>query len=248
MNNTNIIYEINSIIYNIKKNPQKIENIYILKINKRTNTIINILNQKNIKYTVINNSTSPTFRFIKIKYDIICKLKIKHYKEKFTIITLIKKIKNPLFLILDRIQDPNNLGACIRSAEAANVTGIIITKNNSAKITPLVNKISCGCSSTMPIIIIKNIIRIIKILHSYNINTICMSSNANNPIYKNDLTKPIAIIIGSEINGIKPIIKKSCHANCNIPMLGICNSLNISVATGITLFEIQRQRYNYKYN
>ncbi|HFL8824105.1 MAG TPA: 23S rRNA (guanosine(2251)-2'-O)-methyltransferase RlmB [Candidatus Azoamicus sp. OHIO1] len=237
MTNKNILYGKNAIHNAININPEIIEIIFILKKSKTTDKITYLIKLKKISMIYVKKHINN----IPSEIQIVCKLK-NNTNKKTTLLSIIKKTKTPLFLILDRIQDPHNLGACIRSAEAANVTAIILTKNRSAKLSPLVLKISCSNLNKIQIITINNLVKTINILKANNILIIGMSANNNNSIYKKDLKIPIAIIIGSETNGIKQLVLKSCDDICKIPTYGTNKSLNVSVATGITLFEAQRQR------
>ncbi|UDG80251.1 23S rRNA (guanosine(2251)-2'-O)-methyltransferase RlmB [Candidatus Annandia pinicola] len=170
---------------------------------------------------------------------------IKEYKNKYNEKNISKIIKcntnNNIFLILNNIQDPRNLGACLRTAASIGISAVIITKNKSASITPLVRKISCGAIDKIPIIIVNNLLNTIKKFKKNNINIIGLDEKSKNIIYKTKILLPIAIILGSEGNGINKTIKKECDFLVSIPTLPTMSSLNVSVATGVCLFEITRQ-------
>jgi len=239
----NILYGKN-IIYNIlKMNSNIIDLIYIINSDKKTDEIITEATKKKIPYIFINKYYKKNINYLK-KNSIISKMKKfkKHSDE--SLLNIIEKNKNPLFLLLDRIKDPNNLGACIRTAEVSGVTAIIITKDKTTKLSPLISKISCGTSYFIPIIITNNLVKILTILKEHNIFTLGMSTHASSTIYEKKLNIPLAIIMGSESNGIKTIIKNNCDDIAKIPTFGNCKSLNVSTATGITLYEIQRQKLN----
>lgn len=164
------------------------------------------------------------------------------YNEKYISKILKKNINSNIFLILNNIQDPRNLGACLRTAASIGISAVIITKNKSARITPLVRKISCGATDKIPIIIVNSILNVIKIFKKNNINIIGLDEKSKNIIYKTKILLPVVIILGSEGNGINKTIKKECDFLVSIPTLSIMSSLNVSVATGICLFEIIRQK------
>ncbi len=237
--NKDIIYGINAIKNIIINKPEIIEVIYIQQkiVNKKIKQLLEKAKYLNINCLNIEKKIKGIEN-----YPIICKIKINNEPN-------IEKIKlnNKLILILDEIKDPQNLGSCIRTAEAANVDALIITKKNTTKQSPLITEISCGSNLIIPIINTDNIINIIKYLKHKNILIVGTSIDSNKTIYEENLTKPMALIIGSEEKGIKPIIKKNCDLILKIPILGKCGSLNLSVTTGIILFEIQRQK-NIKIN
>lgn len=148
----------------------------------------------------------------------------------------------PLILLLDSIQDPHNLGAIIRTAECSGVNGIITTIRNSASVNDTVEKTSAGATSHMKITRVNNLIPIIEILRQNNY-WIVGSKLGNSQNYTSiDYKQSIAIILGNEEKGIRPLVAKNCDFLAEIPMKGKIQSLNVSVATGVILFEVLRQR------
>jgi len=162
--------------------------------------------------------------------------------EKILIESIKNSSKKPLVLILDSIQDPRNLGACLRSANAAGVDFVIINKDGSAPINSLVYKASAGAINSLQIFLVTNIVRTIKAIQNEGIWVIGLDGNATTSIYDVNLADSTAIVMGSEGKGIRQLIKKTCDQLVIIPMSGNIESLNVSVATGIALFESIRQR------
>ena len=159
------------------------------------------------------------------------------------LIGIYKKIPdNPLVLILDSIQDPRNLGACLRSANAAGIDCVVINKDGSSPINAVVHKTSAGAINTLKIFQVTNLTRTIKALQKNGIWVIGLDGGASTTIYNVNLSDATAIVMGAEGKGIRPLIKKSCDQLGSIPMTGSIKSLNVSVATGSTLFESKRQR------
>jgi 23S rRNA (guanosine2251-2'-O)-methyltransferase len=148
----------------------------------------------------------------------------------------------PLLLALDSIQDPHNLGAIIRSAVAAGVNGIILPKDRSASITGTVIKISAGAVFHIAICTVTNLVNSFNILKEKGIWIFGTTKDASRPIYDTDLTVPACLVIGSEGKGLRPLVAEHCDLNISIPMQSALDSLNASVAAGIILFEIVRQR------
>ncbi|QJC35247.1 23S rRNA (guanosine(2251)-2'-O)-methyltransferase RlmB [Enterobacteriaceae endosymbiont of Donacia proxima] len=243
----NIIFGIHPIINMLKKNPLSFKEIFILNSKKKSNNIKELffyIKKYNINIYKVNKKWLDSKTNNSIHQGCMGVLnKLIFFKEN-DIINIINFSKKILILVLDRITDPHNLGACIRSAVAFNVNMIILPKKFSAKINATVKKVSCGTSDDIPIIFVKNLVNIIQFLKSLNIFIIGTDNNViNNTIYNYKLKYPICLVMGSENKGIKSIIKNNCDILLSIPMFNNVNSLNVSVATSIFLFEINRQNY-----
>jgi len=149
----------------------------------------------------------------------------------------------PLLLLLDQVTDPHNLGACVRTAEAAGCAAVIVPRDNAADIhSPVVAKSACGALARLPVMHVTNLSRAIERLQKAGYWTVGLAGEADDSIYDASLTGPTAIVMGSEGKGMRRLVRESCDQLIKIPMPGHVESLNVSVATGITLFEINRQR------
>ena len=153
-----------------------------------------------------------------------------------------KRNEDPFILILDGIEDTHNLGAIIRTAEAAGVHGIIIPKRRAASVNSTVSKIACGALQYMKIARVSNITDTINKLKEQGIWICGTDVNTDKYYYNQDLTGPLAIVIGNEANGISNLVKKQCDFLVKIPIIGNMQSLNASVSTGIIVYGILRQR------
>ncbi len=149
---------------------------------------------------------------------------------------------NPLILILDGVQDPHNLGACLRSAAAANVDAVILPKNRSASITPVVSKVASGGAEMLPIFIETNLSRVLEKLARKQLWSVALTGHTDTTIYDTDFRQASVIIMGNEEKGVSQNLLKHADFIAKIPMPGKMESLNVSVATGIVLFEALRQR------
>jgi 23S rRNA (guanosine2251-2'-O)-methyltransferase len=154
----------------------------------------------------------------------------------------LKSIKDPFVLILDGVQDPHNLGACIRTANGAGVDAVIIPRDNAAPITETVQSISCGGAAATPIFRVVNISRIMDKLKGLGVWIAGTSDKATQGLYTSDLRGPIALVMGSEGKGMRRLTEEKCDYLLTIPMTGVVPCLNVSVATGVCLYEIKRQR------
>lgn len=151
--------------------------------------------------------------------------------------------KSLLLLILERIKDPHNLGACIRTADAAGVDAVITGITDTATHSPTVTKVASGAAELIPLVAVKNIKKVLKWLGEYNVKIIGTSDQADEDIYSISTNGPIALIMGQEHEGISKMAKSHCDNLVRIPMYGKVSSLNVSVATGVCLFEINRKKY-----
>ncbi len=152
--------------------------------------------------------------------------------------------KLKLFLILDNVQDPHNLGACLRTADAAGVDGIIVSKDNSVGLTPTVCKVASGAAETITFYTVTNLARTIRQLKEHNIWITGTDGEAEQSLYQTDFTLSVALVLGAEGQGLRENTRKHCDQLISIPMNGTVESLNVSVATGVCLFEVLRQRNN----
>lgn len=155
---------------------------------------------------------------------------------------LLGRADNPLILVLDGVQDPHNLGACLRSAEAAGVAAVIVPRDRAAGITPVVRKSAAGAADRVPLIRVTNLARTLKTLKEAGVWLVGLAGETDVSLYALDLSGPIAIVMGGEGDGLRRLTREHCDHLAKIPMRGQAESLNVSVATGVALFEALRQR------
>lgn len=155
---------------------------------------------------------------------------------------LLEKTDQAFLLILDGVTDPHNLGACLRNADAAGVQGIIVPKDNSVGLTATVSKVACGAAETIPLFQVTNLARTMRHIQQKGVWIIGAAGEADCELYQADLKGSLAIAMGAEDKGLRRLTRESCDSIVSIPMAGSVSSLNVSVATGICLFEAVRQR------
>lgn len=148
----------------------------------------------------------------------------------------------PLLLVLDGVTDPHNLGACLRNADAAGVAAVIVPKDKSANINATVSKVACGAAETVPLVRVTNLARTMRSLQEQGIWFVGTAGEATQDIYQAKLTGPLAIVMGAEGDGMRRLTRETCDDLIKIPMAGSVSSLNVSVASGVCLFEAVRQR------
>jgi len=148
----------------------------------------------------------------------------------------------PLLLVLDGVQDPHNLGACLRSADAAGAHAVILPRDNSAPMTPVVRKVASGAAETIPVFRVTNLARTLEALKAAGIWLVGAAGEADQDLFAADLKGPVALVLGAEGTGLRRLTRDTCDFLVRIPMAGTVESLNVSVAAGICLFEAVRQR------
>ena len=164
------------------------------------------------------------------------------FDEKYLLQLAEERAGECLFLVLDGVTDPHNLGACLRSADGAGVDAVIVPKDNSVGLTPVVQKVACGAAESVPLVMVTNLTRTLEKLQRQGAWVVGAAGEAEQFIYDLDLTGPLVLVMGAEGKGIRQLTRKQCDYLAKLPMAGEVSSLNVSVATGICLFEIVRQR------
>lgn len=148
----------------------------------------------------------------------------------------------PLLLVLDGVQDPHNLGACLRSADAAGVDAVVVPRDRAVGLTATVRKVASGAAETVPLIQVTNLARTLRELQDQGLWVAGLAGEADNSLYDLDLTGPLALVLGAEDRGLRRLTRETCDWLARIPMHGSVESLNVSVAAGVCLFEALRQR------
>ena len=164
------------------------------------------------------------------------------YDESFLLKLAEEKGRDAFFLMLDGVTDPHNLGACLRAADGAGVQAVIVPKDNSVGLTPVVSKVACGAAETMPLVMVTNLTRTLEKLQQQGAWVVGTTGEAEELIYDIDLTGPMVLVMGAEGPGMRQLTQKQCDFLAKLPMEGEVSSLNVSVATGICLYEVVRQR------
>lgn len=247
MNKTEILYGIHPVFEAIKAGRRKIYEVYIAK-GKDSKRLTDI--------TKLSGSVKIPLKFVKSDYleeitgsafnqGIGAKVSLYPLVSFDEILNTIKPEEKDFFLLLDNIVDPQNLGSLIRTALCVGINGVVITKDRSAYPTPSVSKASAGAIEHAFVSVITNMVSAIKALKDKGIWIAGMDATADIPVYKCDLSGPIALVIGSEGKGIRPLVKVNCDFLVSIPQKDNISSLNASAAGAIAMYEAFRQR-NFK--
>lgn len=241
-----IVFGIHAVEVLLKRNSEVVNHIYVQnnRRDQRLHKLIKLAQTHNIK--VIQKSREELDELTDQRHQGVIaqcgQLKKTSYHEKHIPELLDAVDGDPFILILDGVTDPHNLGACLRSADAAGVHMVIAPKDNATGITDVVRKVACGAAQAIPFIMVTNLARSMKQLQERGIWIYGTAGEAKSDIYQSNLSGPIAIVMGAEGAGMRRLTKETCDHLIKIPMAGEVSSLNVSVATGVTLFEIVRQR------
>lgn len=167
-------------------------------------------------------------------------------KEFSTLEEILAGRKTPFLVLLDEIEDPQNLGAIVRSAECAGVDGLVLTGHRSAGLTETVSTVSAGALEYVKVTRVPNLAQAMEELKRRGLWFVGAEGGEKEPWYKFDYTLPVGVVLGSEGKGLRPLVKKRCDKVLSIPLLGRINSLNVSAAAAVFLFEVARQRSSQK--
>ena len=157
---------------------------------------------------------------------------------------IVAESPKPFLLILDGVTDPHNLGACLRTADAAGIDAIVVPKDNSVALTPVVRKVASGAADLVPLVQVTNLARTLRQLQDAGVWIVGTAGEAQQSLYDCKMTGPVALVMGAEGKGMRRLTREHCDELIKLPMAGTVSSLNVSVATGICLYEIVRQRAN----
>lgn len=155
---------------------------------------------------------------------------------------LVCEISNPLLLLLDGVQDPRNFGACLRTANAAGVDLVVVSRNRNVGLTPVVSKVAAGAAEIQPLAAVANLARFMAFLRDLGTCIIGADDSASAELQMADLRGPLAMVMGAEGEGLRRLTRERCDLLVRIPMRGSVESLNVAVATGVCLYEALRQR------
>ena len=236
------IYGIHTCLSQIENNPENINKIYIKNssLNKNLRNILDIAKQRDIIVSQCEKTSMDALILSNKHQGVVMEISKRSKGHKFSLDYYIQTQSSPLILIIDSIQDPRNLGSCIRTANAAGVTLIIKRKSNSCSITPLVSKTSSGGMQNLDIYETNEITKIVQKLRANNILVIGTDDSSDKDIFSvTPSHNGAAIVVGSEGEGIRKSLQNECDLVCKIPLYGTVDCLNVSVAAGIALYHLR---------
>ncbi|MFZ3434120.1 23S rRNA (guanosine(2251)-2'-O)-methyltransferase RlmB [Vibrio harveyi] len=238
------IYGIHAVKAVLEREPERFIEAFVLK-GRQDDRLMPILNDLQVCGVSIQQMTRKTLDD-KARganhQGIIARVKPAKQLNENDIDGILAQHEAPLLLVLDGVTDPHNLGACLRNADAAGVAAIIVPKDRSAPMNATVSKVACGAAEVVPLIRVTNLARTMRTLQEQGIWFVGTAGEATHDIYQAKLTGLLAIVMGAEGDGMRRLTRETCDDLIKIPMAGSVSSLNVSVASGICLFEAVRQR------
>ncbi|MEM8594569.1 MAG: 23S rRNA (guanosine(2251)-2'-O)-methyltransferase RlmB [Pseudomonadota bacterium] len=239
------VYGIHACHALLNRHPERIVSAHALKgrDDPKFTELLNALSQLRIDCQVESRERLDELIQTQQHQGIALQCKPSQVFDKSYLNSLLKRADSDLLLlILDGVTDPHNLGACIRSAEAAGADAVIIPKHKAASLSPVTRKVACGAAEIIPIVSVKNLAQCLSDLKDQGVWLYGAAGEASSSIYQTDLTGHVGLILGSEGDGLRQLTRSRCDVLINIPMAGHTSSLNVSVAAGVCLFEALRQR------
>ena len=235
----------NPVIEHLQRGTQTVEKIWIAKGTKhsRIQYIVTLAEKAGVPIKHCTRRELDRLEPAVPHQGVIAFVSPARYSDLSSILAKIERNnQNALLIILDNVQDPRNLGAILRTADAVNADAVIIPKNRAVGITAAVHKASAGASTYVPIVKVTNIAQTIDTLKSRGIWVAGAAENASCLYTEADFRVPVCLVFGSEGKGLRRLVKQKCDYLVHLPMLGNIDSLNVSVAAGVLLYEVIRQR------
>lgn len=238
------LYGIHAVESVISREPERLIEMFVLK-GRDDERLINLVNQARrfgVAVQFCQRKTLDDKVSGEQHQGVVVRAKPGRQYDEKDLDDLIEREAAPFLLVLDGVTDPHNLGACLRTADAAGVHAVVVPKDKSAKLTPTVRKVACGAAEVVPLIQVTNLARTLKSLQEQRVWVVGTAGEATQSLYECALTGPMALVMGAEGKGMRRLTREHCDELVKLPMAGAVSSLNVSVATGVCLYEIVRQR------
>jgi 23S rRNA (guanosine2251-2'-O)-methyltransferase len=228
----------------LEKEPERVMELLVLKgrNDDRLTTIVNQARRFGISIQFCQRKTLDDKVNGEQHQGVVARAKPARVLDEADLDAILARESQPLILVLDGITDPHNLGACLRTADGAGVHAVVVPKDKSASLNGTVRKVACGAAEVIPLIQITNLARTLKHLQDKGLWIVGTAGETDKTLYDVDLKGPTALVMGAEGKGMRRLTKETCDELVKLPMAGSVTSLNVSVATGVCLYEIVRQR------
>lgn len=228
----------------LKREPNRLQQVWIQtgRQDRRVQDITEALDELGVRWQVVHRRELDA-RVAGVHQGVVAQVGVsREWTENDLLAQLTASGKPPFLLVLDGVTDPHNLGACLRTADAVGVQAVVVPKDKSAALTPTARKVACGAAETVPLVRVTNLARFLRSLKDEGVWLIGTAGEADATLYQADFTGAVALVMGAEGKGMRRLTREHCDQLINIPMQGHVDSLNVSVATGVCLYEALRQR------
>ena len=245
MSKKHLIYGLHAVQAALEKEPEHVEQLWLEHSRKdeRAQKLVSLAKQGNIEINRVKREELDHLVGEVKHQGVVADFTQVPVQTESDLKSLLKGLTKPAFLlILDGVQDPHNLGACLRTADAAGVDAVIAPRDKACSLTATVRKVACGAAETIPFVQVTNLARTLRMLQQEGVWIIGTDVDASQSLYQADLTGSIALVLGAEGTGLRRLTRDHCDLLINLPMHGSVQSLNVSVSAGVCLYEAVRQR------
>jgi len=244
MEQEDLVCGINAVLSALKHNASAIDTLWVdsTREDRRIGAVIAAAREAKIKVHRVPGAKLDQLAEGERHQGVVARRRDAAARDEKDLAAVLKVAAKPLVLVLDGVQDPQNLGACIRSAAAAGAHAVILPRDHSAPLTAATRRAAAGASEIVPVFYVGNLARTLREIKERGLWLVAITQDAEQAIYSVDLKGPIALVLGGEGEGLRRLTREHCDFEAQIPMPGEMESLNVSVASGISLFEAVRQR------
>lgn len=243
MSHTEKVYGIHAVESVLQRSPEKVIQLFLQKSrqDKKLNQIELLAENAGLRFQQVDKRKMDDW--VKGNHQgVIAEIKVNDAQmNENQLLALAESETNLLLVVLDGVTDPHNLGACLRTADAAGANALVVPKDRSASLTAVARKVACGAAEQVPVVKVTNLARFLAKLQQANVWVIGTAGEATQELYETRFSGSTALVMGAEGSGMRRLTREHCDQLIKIPMAGSVSSLNVSVATGVCLFEIVRQ-------
>jgi len=238
-----LTYGIHAVESAIRNQPENVLQVFVQqgRNDNRIKNILSLAKNSGVSVQAISNDRLKE-KCPKVRHQGVV-AEIRQSKSSAVSLDDILDKESVLLLVLDEVQDPHNIGACLRTADAAGVDAVIVSKNRSPALTPVMRNVASGAAETVPYIMVSNLARTLDKIKQSNVWVMGTTGDCEQTVYDTTTSQRLALVMGSEGKGMRRLTREACDELVSIPMQGSVESLNISVATAVCLYEIRRQQH-----
>ncbi|RCU51517.1 MULTISPECIES: 23S rRNA (guanosine(2251)-2'-O)-methyltransferase RlmB [Corallincola] len=244
MNQSDLIFGIHAVAAALKKSPEQFIELYLLKgrLDEKLTEIVNLGQRNGISVQQMSRKALDDKTAGATHQGVVARIKPAPALNEHDLDKILERTEQPFLLILDGVTDPHNLGACLRCADAAGVDAVVVPRDKSASLNATVRKVACGAAESVPLVAVTNLARTMRHLQDAGVWIVGTAGETDTNLYQTKLVGPMAIAMGAEGKGLRRLTREHCDELVKLPMAGTVSSLNVSVAAGICLYEVVRQR------